>query len=249
MLAGPDQRAFHQERRQHDAAGDAVGPRAGCSRGPRRSRDSRRARRSCRRRRRAGSGRSGARASRSGGSCSRATATGRPPACRPAPPGPAGARRTGSRARWWRSAGTRRGCPRGRRASCRSESRWLSPPVRKTRIIDFARGRRPGVGRPVLALAARSALARPSSSPASPSPRKPEKPTWSSSRRIIPGPCMWLGVMTSPPGVRPRYGPRIAQQALILSSTIGAWQVECRSCLDISAGLLPLVRPFRGVFR
>ena len=108
--------------------------------------------------------------------------------------------------------------PSGASGFMSNESRWLSPPVRKTRIIDFARGWRPGVGRRALALAARSALARPARSPAIPSPRKPEKPTWRSSRRIIPGPCMWLGVMDFSSGLQvPGTGPALLNKHLTLS--------------------------------
>ena len=50
-------------------------------------------------------------------------------------------------------------------------SRWLSPPVRKTRIIDFARGFALA-GRRTLEPAGRSARARPASSPGSPEPKE-----------------------------------------------------------------------------
>ena len=118
VLPGPDQRAFHQEGGEHDPAGDAVGPRAdvveprGIARvivsrgdlveeGPR----------------------LGVPGQKLMGRVQvvrvsvRQRADDRP-ACRPAPRAPAGARRTGCRARSWRSAGTRPGCPRGHRASC-----------------------------------------------------------------------------------------------------------------------------------
>src|SRR5271157_6580232 len=59
------------------------------------------------------------------------------------------------------------------------------PTGQKTRIIDLACGLVPAVAPLGFAAATPSARARPARRSARPKPRKPQKPTWRNSRRII----------------------------------------------------------------
>ena len=127
MLAGPDERPFHQERRQHHPAGNAVGCAGESRRSPRHNTDNRRARRSCRRTHLAENGRSGSRGSRSGGSCNRGPASARPPASRPA-------RQTRGKCSHIEIPGTAVAIglnspriPSGASGFMSNESRWLKP--------------------------------------------------------------------------------------------------------------------------